>query len=100
MRVDTLPTMTDSPPWDLQCAHPVEPVQRSSARRCMTTLDRHAGLDHEYVSLMVPCLHCTAAISWRGAGWVDSAGNLTETIHLGGGSLKAGHQHEPDPRYI
>jgi hypothetical protein len=98
-----MPTLTE--PLFLQCGHPIEPVQNGAARRCMVPLNQHDGLealDHAYVSLMVPCLHCPVAIYWTNGAWRDTHGDTGHhaRYYRDGQDPRAAMSHEPDPRYL
>jgi hypothetical protein len=78
---------------------PRQGLPAGDSQRCLlpaidhpTCLHCGAERGHEYVSLMVPCLHCPAAISWSAGEWKDSLGGTTGTGVM--------HKHEPDPRYL
>jgi hypothetical protein len=96
-------TMTE--PLRLQCGYPIEPVQNGAARRCMVTLAQHEGpeaLDHAYVSLMVPCLHCPVAILWIDGAWRDTHGGTGHhaRYYRDPHDARVKLAHEPDPRYL
>lgn len=68
---------------NLQCGVTVGAAEGHwyEGRRCMEPLSRHANLDHEYVSLAVPCTDCDAAIWYSRGEWRDSGGGTVHTAN-------------------